>query len=423
MVYRIATIAALWAVLPAWAVDIPIANAGFEQVVLPCAPARMCYAQSNVAGWTTTGPVFTLKPSTGPGGIFPSGIPEGVNVAALGGAVADAGNGVIVQTLGAALQPNTVYTLGFSIGSAADVVFAGYNVELLAGSTVLAADSSLAPASSTFLTGRLVYSSTNVNPALLGQPLGIRLTGPARGQANFDKISLDATPSSISSSASQIASGGGWKTTLTLVNLGPAQNSVRVTLRGDDGSALGLPVVITQQGNSQAATLSSIERTMESGAGLLIESEAPVSSATQVGWAEVISSGPVAGFAIFRQRGLDGRDSEGTAPLDSSKSSSLLLPFDNTAGFVTGVALVNSTSQAVVVNATIRDDNGAQIGLQAVALPAMGHSSFAVADRFSMTSGRRGIIEFQNTAGGAIAGVGLRFSPFGSFTSVPVVVR
>jgi hypothetical protein len=84
---------------------------------------------------------------------------------------------------------------------------------------------------------------------------------------------------------------------------------------------------------------------------------------------------------------------------------------------------VNATSDAVIVTATIRDDNGAQIGLQAVALPAMGHTAFAVPDRFSVTSGRRGIIEFRNTAGGAVTGLGLRFSPFGSFTSIPVTAQ
>jgi hypothetical protein len=61
--------------------------------------------------------------------------------------------------------------------------------------------------------------------------------------------------------------------------------------------------------------------------------------------------------------------------------------------------------------------------LQAVALPAMGHTSFAVTDRLPMTAGRRGIIEFQNTAGGAITGLGLPFSPFGSFTSIPISAR
>jgi hypothetical protein len=292
-----------------------------------------------------------------------------VNVLALG--EISGIDGVVVQTLDATLQPNTTYTLVFSVGSRADFTFGGYSVELLAGSTTLASDSSLSPPSGTFVPGRIVYSTSSANPALLGQKLGVRLTGRGRVQACFDKISLDATPTIISSLAGQIASGGAWKTSLTLMNLSSVQNPVRVAFRGDDGRSLILPLVVTQQGTPQAVSSSSVERTVQPGATLLIESEAP-SSATVVGWAEVISAGPVAGFAIFRQRGPDGRDSEGTAPVESGGTASLLLPFDNTAGFVTGVALVNGTGDAVIVTATIRDDNGAQIGLQAVALPCHG---------------------------------------------------
>jgi hypothetical protein len=248
------------------------------------------------------------------------------------------------------------------------------------------------------------------------------LTGNGGGQADFDKISLDATPTVISSSASQIASGGGWKTTLSIVNVSFTQNPIRVAFRGDDGRTLTLPLTVTQQGIPQAVTAAVVERTMEPGATLLIESEAPPSSATLVGWAEVISSGPVSGYAIFRQRGQDGRDAEGTAPVESGRTSGLILPFDNTGGFVSGAALVNLTNEPVIVNATIRDDNGAQSGLQAVALPAMGHTSFAVPERFSVTGSKRGTIEFRNTAGGAITGLGLRFSG-SSFTSIPVIVR
>jgi hypothetical protein len=159
----------------------------------------------------------TFKPSTGPGGIFPSGIPDGLNVAALGSANAALGDGVLVQTLGATLQPNTTYTLAFFVGSRTDVVFGGYNVELLAGSTTLAADSSLAPPSGTFVMGRVVYSSSGANPALLGQALGIRLTGRGSGQAEFDKISLDATPTTptlMTRVLPQLAFGGGWYTAL-----------------------------------------------------------------------------------------------------------------------------------------------------------------------------------------------------------------
>ena len=406
------------------AANVPIANAGFEDVVLPCTAAPDCYSVGSVAGWMGTGRFSTLKASVGPGGTYPSGIPEGVNVAALGD---DSGSGVLVQTLGITLQPNTTYTLTFSVGSRADYPFAGYSVELLAGSTTVASDSSLAPPSGTFATGRIVYSPTNASP-LLGQSLGIRLTGNLTGnvpgQADFDKISLDASsPTITSSSASQIASGAGWKTTLTIVNLSGGPNSLNVSFRGDDGSPLILPLVVTQQGAAQSATTSSVNGTLGPGATLLIESEGPVSSSLLVGWAEVLSSAPVAGFSIFRQRGQDGRDAEGTASLQNITSSSLVLPFDNAAGFATGVALVNLTTDPVIVNAVIRDDNGAQIGLQAVALSGKAHSSFFLTDRFSITSGRRGTIEFQNTAGGAVAGIGIRFNPLGSFTSVPTIIR
>jgi len=403
----------------ALAANVPIANAGFEDVVLTCAAGPSCYSQGSIGAWTGTGSSYTFKPSVGPGGTFPSGIPEGVNVAALGDG---AGIGVVVQTLGITLQPNATYTLTFSVGSRTDYPFAGYSVELLAGSTTVASDSSLAPPPGTFATGRIVYSSTNTNP-LLGQSLAIRLTGNLPGQADFDQISLDLTQTTISSSASQIASGAGWKTTLTIVNVSQGPNSLNVSFRADDGSPLILPLVVTQQGAAQSATTSSVDRTLGPGATLLIESEGPVSSSILVGWAEVLSTAPVSGFSIFRQRGQDGRDSEGTASLGSITSSSLGLPFDNTRGFATGVALVNLTNDPAFVNVVIRDDNGVQIGLQAVALLGKAHTSFFLAERFSITSGRRGMIEFQNIAGGAIAGIGLRFNPAASFTSIPTFIR
>src|SRR5262249_54106074 len=150
----------------------------------PCAPGPACYTRE-VAAWTASGQFSTFKPSTGAGGVYPGGIPEGLNIGSLGN---ENGNGTMTQTLGVTLQPNTSYTLGFSVGSRADFVFAGYSVELLAGSTTLATESSLVPPAGTFATGRLVFLSTNANPSLLGQALGIRLTSGGRGNAGFDKI-------------------------------------------------------------------------------------------------------------------------------------------------------------------------------------------------------------------------------------------
>jgi len=384
--------------------------------VLPCAPSALCYSFLNVPGWTVSGQVATGKLG---GIVFPGGVPDGTNIVGCGNEV---GTGSISQTLSATLQPNTTYTLVVSVGRRADFPFGGYNVELLAGPTTLASDSSLSPPAGGFLADRIVYSS-GANPSLQGQKLTIRLTGNVVGaQAVFDKVSLDATPTVISSSLVQIASGGGWKTTITLVNVSALPISVTLAFWVDNGQPLSLPYTVFQSGRSTSGTGSSLGRTINPGTRVLIETEAPALGPILVGWGEVTSVGPIDGYAIFRQRSQSG-DSEGTASLSSGNSSSIVLPYDNTTGFATGVALINSTTDGIIIRATIRDDDGLQIGLDAIVLPAKGHTSFFVGDRFPVTSGRGGIIELQSTTGGGIAGVGLRFSASGTFTSVPVIVR
>ena len=223
----------------------------------------------------------------------------------------------------------------------------------------------------------------------------------------------------VSGVLAQLASGGGWKTTITLVNPSSTQNVARLAFWADDGSPLTLPFTVSQQGTSLVVTASSLERTMDASATLLVETEES-SSTTFAGWIGVQCSGSVIGFAIFRQRSPSGNDAEGTAPLENANATNLILPYDNTKGFSTGVALVNPATGPASISFALRDDNGAQLGVQSIALPANGHTSFAVANRFPLAAGRRGIIEIQNTTGGGIAALGLRFRPFGTFTSIPV---
>ncbi|MBZ5595498.1 MAG: hypothetical protein LAP39_24910 [Acidobacteriia bacterium] len=223
---------------------------------------------------------------------------------------------------------------------------------------------------------------------------------------------------------SQLASGGGWKTTISLENISSTPTEVRVEFWADSGSALTLPFTATLQGNTVTGTGSSVDQTMNPGATLRIDTEAPASATTLVGWAQVYSSGPVAGFAIFREQLSNGTYAEGTSPLEDRNISDLLVPFDNTGGFVTGVALVNSTSVHTTLNVTIRDAFGNKLGSPStIVLPANGHLAFVATDQFAVTKGQLGTIEFQPASSSGIAGLGLRFSPFNSFTSVPVIVR
>jgi len=223
---------------------------------------------------------------------------------------------------------------------------------------------------------------------------------------------------------SQVASGGGWTTTITVENITSISNEVRVNFWADKGTALTLPFTATLAGNTVNGTGSSVEETLNPGSTLVIVTQAPASATTLVGWAQVFSAAPVSGFAIFREQLSNGTFAEGTAPLEDRNISDLLVPFDNTAGFVTGVALVNSTSVSMTIDVTLRDAFGTQLGaVPAIVLPANGHLAFVSTTQFPATKGQLGTIELQPASNGGIAGLGLRFSPFSTFTSVPVIVR
>lgn len=219
---------------------------------------------------------------------------------------------------------------------------------------------------------------------------------------------------------SHIAAGGGWTTVATFVNTSSSAVPVTVALHNDDGSTLSLPVTTTQQGSSQTTTSSSVSATINPDATLLISMGGQTAN-TVVGWADVTSTGPVGGFAIFRETPTSGLPSEGTVPLQSTFPSSLTLPYDNTAGFVMGVALANLSTSSANVTATMWDDSGILLGTQIITIAGSGHTAFVLPTELSLTTGRRGIVQFQSAATGGLAGIGLRFSPFGTFTSVPIM--
>jgi len=216
-------------------------------------------------------------------------------------------------------------------------------------------------------------------------------------------------------SFAQIASGAGWKTTIVLVNLSSIAVSARVNFYGDSGNRLILPLVLAD-GSGTAS--SSIDLSMQARGSAVLQSEASTSSVS-LGWAEIEASGPLNGYAIFRQRLPGLPDSEATTPLETIASSSMAFFFDNVAGFQTGIAVVNLSASETTVTAVFRDENGLQLGSSQFSIPRSGHSSFFLNSRFPTIANRRGIVEFQNQSG--ITGVGLRFSPSLSFTSVPVI--
>jgi hypothetical protein len=113
-------------------------------------------------------------------------------------------------------------------------------------------------------------------------------------------------------------------------------------------------------------------------------------------------------------------------PLETRNASAYVLAFDNTNHLVTGVALANVSvpGQAVAVQAVLRDDTGASLGTSTtINLAAGGHTSFILADSYKSVAGKRGTVEFDIPAGTQVSALGLRATPTGAVTTIPVLAK
>lgn len=228
---------------------------------------------------------------------------------------------------------------------------------------------------------------------------------------------IEAPPLARTGVLAHIAAGGSWTTTIYLANTSSNQVAVALALHADDGSALSLPLMVAQRGETQSLTAPSLNAVMSPNSTLVIDTGAQV-AATVTGWVDVLSSSSLSGFAIFRTSS-DGATSEGISPLQTQFQGKIDMPYDNRAGFTTAVAVCNLSVNAAKVTATVWDPAGTQLGVQTITLPASGHTSFLLPDLFAQTAGQQGIVQFESSAG-SLAGVGLRTSPTGTFISVPV---
>ena len=222
----------------------------------------------------------------------------------------------------------------------------------------------------------------------------------------------------------QVASGGAWNTTITLVNTSTTAAQVSLNFYGDNGIALQLPVTYPLSGSTAAQTVSTINQTVGAEAQLVIETAGTASKATLDGWAELtVTGGNVGGLAVFDETTAAGVQ-EAVVPVETRNPNAFVLPFDDTGGYSTGVALANLTSAAVTIPVTLRDDTGASLGTVAgISLAANAHTSFLLVSSYPAVAGRRGTIELDTPAGGQVSALGIQQSAGGAITTVPVLAK
>jgi hypothetical protein len=239
----------------------------------------------------------------------------------------------------------------------------------------------------------------------------------------FRKFVSGVIVPATSGSLSHVVSGGSWKTILTLVNNGSSASTATLNIYDDDGKPLALPLSYPQSGAMAPRLQSTVTQTLDAGAVLIVESAGSTSDPLLVGSAQLAPASTVSGFAVFQQRtGFSVQ--EAVVPLENRGANTYVLAFDNSGGFVTGVALANLSPQPASVPIAVRDEKGGSPILnETITLPGQGHVSFVLSDRFLVTRERRGTIEFRAPDGGSISVLGLRFNPAGSFSTIPALAK
>jgi hypothetical protein len=217
-----------------------------------------------------------------------------------------------------------------------------------------------------------------------------------------------------------LADGGGWKTSITLINLSQDKAATfKLNFYGDSGVAQSFSF----EGIGSASTVTG---TISAGGSTVIKT-ADTSDVNTQGWAQFDFFGTtdsVGGFAVF----TNGNGNEAAVPFESSIGNDPILSFDNTNGLGMGVALANSDFSTVTVTATFKDGNGSILGVRQFTMAPMTHTSFIFANQWPFTAGHQGTVYFQcsDTFGPnafGLAVLGLRFTPKGAYTSVAAFER
>jgi hypothetical protein len=210
----------------------------------------------------------------------------------------------------------------------------------------------------------------------------------------------------------QVADGAGWSTTIVLSNKTTTAQNVTLTFnRGiPNGNGATQPWTPPFLENVSLPTIN-----LPAGSTLFLHTPGTATELSQ-GWCELNAAAGVTGYAIFTANGQDG-----TAPA-ASAAGRILVPFDNTSGLVTAVAVANPNAAAETIQVNIKTSDGATSTGALPQMPAKGHNAFVLKDLFPATASRRGLAEFY-VASGSFSIIALRFNPTTAFTSAPVYAQ
>jgi hypothetical protein len=216
------------------------------------------------------------------------------------------------------------------------------------------------------------------------------------------------------------AAGGGWESTVTLMNLFEEDIGYRVRFY----TATGQPAQVTFRTNDGTMTTASEvqgELQDDNSDRIVIVDAGPL----QVGWAELEYDGEsrIAGVLTFRQRVSGRPDFESSVLLTRHDQTTLYMPFNNTQNFATTVAITNpSMDNATTVQLRVWDAEGSQLLTREIQIFPRTTVAFSLRDQYPELNGRSGQLRLDGS-GDRLSAIGFLFNPAGAFSSLPVVYR
>jgi hypothetical protein len=208
-----------------------------------------------------------------------------------------------------------------------------------------------------------------------------------------------------------VVDGQGWQSTIVLTNTAATAASATLVFHQE-----------TTGGNTTASNPPFIE--VVSTAGLSLTGGSTMFLHTMgtaadlwKGWAELNADPGIIGYVVFTNR-ASGHQNDGTAPA-APASSRILVPYDDSSGSFTGIAIANPTATAQNVAVGFRTTTGGVAMGAPFSVPAFGHMSFILSQQFPVINGHEGLAEFYSATGN-LSMIALRFNPTLAFTSAPV---
>ena len=316
---------------------------------------------------------------------------------------------------GGELRGNIVLAPGITTGSLLPTGLLGS-----AYSQTLAATGGTAPYTWSVTAGALPAGLTLSSAGVLsGTPTSVGTSNftvtASGGPASFSSqdFSLSILPRALDFTSAlrvgHIVDAPNFATQFVITNLDSSPASFQFRFWGNNGSALSVPIA-----NGQPSDLSG---TLAPG-GTFFAQTAGTSTPALQGWAEVASTGRISVLANYYRTGTPTNADSEASVTGTQSGSNIVLPFDNTQGFLTGLAISNTNSvQSINVTISATSEKGGPPTSTVINLLPHGHTSIVLPNTLAGTAGARGSVRI-STGNADLSVVGLRFGPNSSMTSL-----